>query len=51
MPPRSLEESLQSLLALDLIEMVGPAEAPQRLVFPVSRRRSGQHIAQWLAQS
>jgi hypothetical protein len=28
MPPRSLEESLQSLLTLGLIEMVEPAQAP-----------------------
>lgn len=37
MPPRSLDESLRSLLALGLIETVAPDEAP-REVQPARRR-------------
>lgn len=37
MPPRSLEESLQSLLMLGLIEIVEPAQAPRYDPPPVRR--------------
>jgi hypothetical protein len=43
MPPRSLEESLQSLLVLGLIEVVGP-EAGREPV-PAARSRSGSVTA------
>lgn len=44
MPPRSLDESLQSLLALGLIEHVEPQEAP-RYVAPQARRVQGLRLS------
>ena len=40
MPPRSLEQSLQSLLLLGLIEVVEPAYAPRYEAPPRSRGRT-----------
>jgi len=40
MPPRSLDESLQSLLALGLIERLEPQEAPRYVAPPTRKVRS-----------
>jgi hypothetical protein len=40
MPPRSLDESLQSLLALGLIERLEPQEAPRYVAPPTRNVRS-----------
>lgn len=50
MPPRSLDESLQSLLALGLIEHVEPREAPCYAP-PVARRAATRLFAGELARA
>lgn len=45
MPPRSLEESLKSLIALDLVEEVPPPETPRREAF--TQVRESRRFTAW----